>query len=479
MARIWWQYSNWGSNAIEVWEPNTLPNFCTLFRSAWINQWFGWKYYIHGHYPGSWVFPYKVARPYNFPEGIPANGNGVWSEEQYAEWYHLSLEERYKNYYVLEHTLGKQYLPMGPGENFRIEDHRFAWWNNSGVPNITGTNQGRLRDYGEDKGCINTTSMPITISSPQSLDFWLRLVDLSSATIWPSMPMRGLPVTGGSASIKEADHDFVVGPFEGVWSYEDARDAEERAYIIEHGIGDGDLPSVPRLDDMMAGEVYPNYSTNFQAPAETNKLQRFLMLMRNRFDAAGAFKPLFQGETSQREWHYSASREQWEEGAVRHSHRCAMLYWGYRDAGWHVQSEFIDPSYSGGSGDPWDDNTLKNVIWGHDPNFNYAIVSCQRENYPAGGAPFEMPSEKWYCHEIIDFSQSGTTLDSLLPSPIGPTGWHGAGNINPENNTGGFSYERELFVVQYPRKKLPPDFRSFDQPAGVSHPDIWGTTGGN
>lgn len=478
MSRIWWQYTDWDSDNIAVWDPNQLPNYCTIFRSAWINQWLGWKYYIHGRYPSTFAYPYRVAREYNFPDspGInPSNGFGVWSQEDYAEWNHrIERGERYKDSWVLEHTLGKQYLPTDIDSVgnvlLGVEDHRFAWWNPSGIPNITGVNHGTLREY-VDHGCLHTSSVPISVDYLQSIGFWLSLVNLNTNGLYS---MFGLPVStangitvpgdGGEPWGTFDDHDFNVGAFVAPWTATD-----------EYGGGQGTLPGVPSMDVYCKGWFYPNVNWNLQGDG----LRRFLLLMRTRFDAAGAFAPLFQGHTSWRGWDYSNS--EWEERvrARVSPSQASIRYFGWWDAGWHIQTDFIDPNYTNTDPNPAPlddpDNTLKNVIWGTDTNFNYAVVSYQTANHPSGdSAPFPMPVEKWYCHEIIDFTQNGTTLDSKLREMLG-TASLGSTHGLPGNSGDFFDYSRSLLVVQHPRKKLPPDFRSFDQPPGVNDPQIWGT----
>ncbi len=477
MSRIWWQYTDWDSDNIAVWPPDQLPNYCTIFRSAWINQWLGWKYYIHGHYPPStspsaFAYPYRVAREYNFPDspGIaPANGFGVWSPADYAEWNRrVANGEQHKNTYVLEHTLGKQYLPTGmDGEGnvqLGVEDHRFAWWNPSGIPNITGVNHGTLREY-VDHDCLRTSFVPISVDYSQSVAFWRNLVNLNTAG------MNGLPVSEENGITVPGDddepwgtfddHDFNIGAFEAPWTPTD-----------EYGGGQGTLPGIPSMDVYCAGWFYPNTMWNLQG----NSLRRFLLLMRTRFDAAGAFGTVFQGSGSAEQWTYNESAGEWRNTGNRTAVSPEIAYRGFQRNGWRIQSYFIDPDYTNPNPGAFDvpDNTLRNVIWGTDTNFNYALVSFQNGNHPAGGsAPFPMPDEKWYCHDIIDFSESGTTLDSKLHGMLG-TASLGSTHGLPGNDGDFFDYGRQIMVVQYPRKKLPPDFRSFDQPLGVSAPAIWG-----
>ncbi len=60
MAKQWWQYANWpdgtsGSNpnltgqnpdAVVDWPSGTAPKPCTVFRTAWLNQFIGWARYV-------------------------------------------------------------------------------------------------------------------------------------------------------------------------------------------------------------------------------------------------------------------------------------------------------------------------------------------------------------------------------------------------------------------------------------------------
>lgn len=481
MSRIWWQYTDWNSDHIEVWPPDRLPNFCTLFRSAWINQWLGWKYYIHGRYPPSssysaFAYPYRVAREYNFPDSPNINGSngfGVWSREDYAEWQRRLAEgEEYKDSWVLEHTLGKQYKPTDMDAEWNVqlgvEDHRFAWWNPSGIPNITGVNHGTLRKY-QDKGCLHAPSVPITVSYLQRLAFWRDLIDLDTTDMFglPVSEENGITVPGDGDEPWGTfdDHDFEHGAFEAPWTCTDD-DSQS---------GSGSLPNVPSKDTYLLGWFYPNIMWNLQG----DNLRRFLLLMRLRFDAAGAFCALFQGAKSVKQWNYSSTDGNWPEALPdRIAYPPQICYRGFHHHGWKIRSSYIDPDYTnptpGQNEVP--DNTLRNIFVGTDTNFNYALVSSQSANHPAGGgAPFPMPEEKWYCHAILDFTASGTTLDSKLSAIIGTTALGNTHGLPSEDTGDGFEYSRYLWAVQYPRKKLPPDFRSFDQPSGVNAPEIWGT----
>ncbi len=490
MSRIWWQFTDWDSDNITVWEPNQLPNYCTIFRSAWINQWLGWKYYIHGRYPHTFAYPYKVAHPYNFPDSPnidPNNGFGEWTPEQYFKWEYDTSWPHNKDYYVLEHTLGKQYLPDsydGGPVKLRVEDHRFAWWNSEGILNITGVNHGVLRSYPE-RGCARDIATPTYFDCLDRLKFWKKLPELyhdDRKSDSPDSAMFGLPVStknkitvpdpinGGDWDTFD-DHDFVVGAFEAPYE--------------EDGEGNvsGTLPPVPKMDVYTKRWFYPDPS-GASWNLQMDRLRLWLTLMRNRFDAAGAFWRQFGGGISSRAWYHANSPSgEWSEHPNNVTARAEMAYeWNAYPSPWHIRTYFIDPDYTNPNPHMGaaPDNTFKNIIGCTDTNFNYAIVSCEATNYPAGGAPFDtMPPGKWYCHEIIDFSKSGTTLDSKLSQKLGIDALGNTPELPATQGVDYFSYSRNVSVVQYPRKKLPPDFWSFDQPPGVSSSNIWGAASGD